>query len=52
MPLLLAVYMYLRDPEYLKPLFEHPLGQRMMMVAVVLQIVGALIIKKIVNIKV
>ena len=52
MPVLLTVYMYLRDPEYLRPLFEHPLGQKMMIIAVVLQIAGALVIKKIVNIKV
>ena len=52
MPLLLALYMYLRDPEYLRPLVEHPLGQRMLIGAVVLQIAGAIVIKKIVNIKV
>jgi tight adherence protein B len=52
MPLLLTVYMYLRDPEYLRPLVEHPLGQRMVIGAVVLQILGAIVIKKIVDIKV
>jgi tight adherence protein B len=52
MPVLLAIYMYLRDPEYLRPLLEHPLGQRMTISAAVLQIVGAIAIKRIVNIKV
>jgi tight adherence protein B len=52
MPIVLAIYMYIRDPEYLRPLAEHPLGQKMVIVAGVLQVVGALVIKKIVNIKV
>ncbi len=52
MPIALAIYMYIRDPEYLRPLVEHPLGQRMVISAIVLQIVGALVIKKIVSIKV
>ena len=33
-------------------LFTDPMGKKLMMVAVVLQIVGALVIRKIVNIKV
>ena len=52
MPIVLAVYMYIRDPEYLRPLVEHPLGQQMTIVAIILQIVGALVIKKLVSIKV
>jgi tight adherence protein B len=52
MPLVLALYMYVRDPEYLRPLVEHPLGQKMTLYAIGLQILGAITIKKIVDIKV
>lgn len=40
------------NPAYINVLFTDPLGQKMLGVAVVMQIIGALVIKKIVNIKV
>jgi tight adherence protein B len=44
--------MYRLNPEYVLLLFSDPLGNQMLIVAVILQIVGALVIKKIINIKV
>ena len=48
--LFLAVYKL--NPDYVMPLFTDPLGQQMLAGGVVLQVLGALVIKKIVNIKV
>jgi tight adherence protein B len=39
-------------PDYVEKLWTHPLGIKMSVVALIMQIVGALVIKKIVNIKV
>lgn len=50
-PVLMAV-MYRMNPEYLMPLFTDPLGHKMLAVACVMMLVGALVIRKIVNIKV
>lgn len=52
MPIVLGIYMYFRNPTYLMTLFHDPLGQKMVLAAIVLQIVGALVIKKIVDIKI
>jgi tight adherence protein B len=50
-PVLAAAVWYL-NPNYLSPLFTDPMGHKMLGGAIVLQIVGALVIRKIVNIKV
>jgi len=52
MPIVLGIYMYFRNPDYLRVLFEDPLGQKLILLAAFLQIVGALVIKKIVDIKI
>jgi tight adherence protein B len=52
LPPLLFLAVYYLNPDYCMVLFTDPLGQQMLAVAVFLQIVGALVIKKIVNIKV
>jgi tight adherence protein B len=52
LPPVLFIVMYRLNPDYVMLLFSDPLGNKMLMVAAVLQIVGALVIKKIVNIKV
>ncbi len=52
LPPVLAVVVYRLNPDYMMMLVEDPLGQKMLAVAVILQIVGALVIKKIINIKV
>lgn len=52
MPPALFVVMYVMNPDYCMMLFRDPLGQKMLVVAIIMQIVGALVIRKIVNIKV
>lgn len=50
-PVLFGV-MYKLNPEYVMILFKDPLGKQMLVAALVLQVIGALVIRKIVNIKV
>lgn len=48
----LFIVMYNLNPDYCMTLFTDPMGHQMLAGAVVMQIVGALVIRKIVNIKV
>jgi tight adherence protein B len=50
-PFLFAV-MFKLNPKYISLLFTDPMGKKLLAVVITLQIVGALVIKKIVNIKV
>ncbi len=50
-PGMFVTMLYL-NPKYIMMLFEDPLGIKMLIVAIFLQILGALVIRKIVNIKV
>ena len=50
-PVLFAAIYYLNS-DYIELLFVDPLGKKMLAVAIVLQLLGALVIKKIINIKV
>lgn len=52
LPPLLFLAVYYLNPDYCKVLFTDPMGQKMLAGAVFLQFVGALVIKKIINIKV
>jgi tight adherence protein B len=52
MPLCAGVLLYLANPTYLMPLFEDALGFQMVLAAGVMQLVGYLIIRRIVRIKV
>lgn len=52
MPPILFLVMLKLNFSYVMKLFEEPLGHKMLAVAIVMQIVGALWIKKIINIKV
>ncbi|HXG92289.1 MAG TPA: type II secretion system F family protein [Blastocatellia bacterium] len=52
MPPLFGVLMYLRNPKYVGRLFTDPLGQKALIFGAVLQIIGCLIIRKIIRIKV
>jgi tight adherence protein B len=52
LPPALFVVMYYLNPGYSMTLFTDPMGHQMLAGAIVMQIVGALVIKKIVNIKV
>ena len=48
----LFLTVYKLNADYVMPLFTDPMGRKMLAVAIFLQLVGALVIKKIVNIKV
>jgi len=52
LPPVLAIVMWRLNPGYLMTLFHDPMGHQMLAFAIVMQIVGALVIRKIVNIKV
>jgi len=52
LPPVLFLVMYRLNPGYVMVLFTDPLGKQMLAVALVLQVLGALVIRKIVNIKV
>ncbi len=52
LPIALFFAVYYLNPDYVMLLFTEPLGRKMIAVAVVLQILGAITIKKIVNIKI
>ncbi len=52
MPLALFVVVYNLNPDYVSQLFTDPAGKKMLAVAVFMQILGAIVIKKIVDIKV
>lgn len=52
LPVVLFLAVYYINPDYVMVLFTHPTGQKMMYGAIFLQVLGAICIKKIVDIKV
>jgi tight adherence protein B len=52
LPPLLFITVYRLNPEYVTPLFTDPMGRKMLAGGIIMQLLGALVIKKIVNIKV
>jgi tight adherence protein B len=52
LPIIMAAVVYVIAPGYLKGLVEDPVGPAVIFAAVALQIIGFLIIRKIVNIRV
>lgn len=52
LPVVLLLVVYHMNPTYVEVLFTDPLGKKMLAGAIFLQVVGALVIRKIVNIKV
>ena len=52
LPVLLFLAVYYLNPDYVMTLFTDPMGKKMLAGAVFLQVLGALTIRKIVNIKV
>ena len=52
LPVVLFVTLYKLNPGYVMVLFTDPMGRKMLAFAVVMQVLGALCIRKIVNIKV
>jgi tight adherence protein B len=52
LPVVLFLAVYKLNPTYVLVLFTDPMGKKMLAVAVFLQLIGALVIRKIVNIRV
>ena len=52
LPPVLFLAVYRLNPDYVMMLFRDPMGKKMLIVTVVLQLMGAWLIRKIVNIKV
>ncbi len=52
LPFVLFAAVYQLNPDYVMLLFNDPMGRKMLIVAVLMQILGAVVIRKIVNIKV
>jgi tight adherence protein B len=52
LPPVLFVAVYRLNPDYVMPLFTDPMGKQMLFGAVIMQLLGAAVIKKIINIRV
>jgi tight adherence protein B len=52
MPIALGLFLDLRQPEYFRPLLLSPIGAELIIGALVLQLIGGLIIKKLIDIDV
>ncbi len=52
LPVVLFIGLYSMNPDYVSQLFIDPAGKKMLAVAIFMQVVGAVVIKKIVDIKV
>lgn len=52
LPFVIALFMYMFSPEYLEVLVTHPWGQMLLAVGLVLELIGLLMIRKIISIRV
>lgn len=52
LPICVGVLIYLINPEYIKVLFIHPMGRVMLAAGIISQLLGIIVIRKIVNIEV
>lgn len=52
LPPVLFLAVYKLNPEYVTPLFTDPMGRKMLFGGIVMQLLGAVVIRKIINIKV
>ena len=52
LPPVLFLAVYRLNPDYVVPLFTEPMGRKMLAGAIILQLIGAVVIKKIISIKV
>lgn len=50
-PIFLATWLWIRDPDYLAPLVETPLGVGALVFAVIAMAVGILVVRRIINLK-
>jgi tight adherence protein B len=52
LPPVLFLAVYRLNPDYVTPLFTDPMGRKMLAGGIIMQLIGAIVIKKIINIKV
>jgi tight adherence protein B len=52
LPLSLVAILWVRSPDYMRTLFEHPAGQVMVLIAITLQAIGGLIIRRMLRVDV
>ena len=52
LPLILGIGLYLLNPEHMSVLWQTPLGLKLMYIATVMTVIGGLIIRRIVNIRI
>jgi len=52
LPVALGAFLFLINPDYISLLFKHPVGRILVLFAAVMQMIGMLLIRKIVDIKV
>lgn len=52
LPIALGTYLTLVSPDYMRPLFEEPMGRMAIVIAIIMEIIGFVVIRKIVDIKV
>ena len=51
-PIAMALFMTSSDPNYLDPLLKNPIGQMILAATIIMEIIGAIMINRIVNIEV
>jgi tight adherence protein B len=51
-PIAMALFMTSSDPNYLDPLLKNPIGQMILAATIIMEIIGAIVIKRIVDIEV
>ena len=47
---ILAVFMFMREPEMMNDMLVHPMGRTMLVAALVLEIIGIFVFRKIIKI--
>jgi tight adherence protein B len=52
LPVFLIAAITLLNPEYMEPLYSHPVGRVLLVIAAVMVVTGSFVIKRIVSIKV
>ena len=52
LPFAIGMILYVINPEYLMPLFTDPIGQKMLVGAAIMMILGGIVMKKMIAIKV
>jgi tight adherence protein B len=52
LPFLISLYMFIVNPHFIEPLLNDPIGKVLMVVAAVMMVIGSLVMKKMITIKV